>query len=145
MHDLPHQYAVSASATTESNVDVSSPGLTNIESAPPTEFGGPGNLWSPETFLAAAVADCFVLTFRAIARGFKLDWTAVRCDVDAVLDRPEKITRFTQFRLQVTLDVPRGVDEAKARRLIEKAEHGCLITNSLDADIQLNAEVRIAD
>ena len=32
------------------------------------EFGGPGDLWSPETMLAGAVAGCFILTFRAAAR-----------------------------------------------------------------------------
>ncbi len=143
MHDLPHRYAAAVSAGPEGNVRISSPSLTDIESAPPAEFGGPGDRWSPETLLAAAVADCFVLSFRAIARGFKMEWQSLRCEVEAVLDRVDKVTRFTEFHLRVVLDVPQGIDEAKARRLLEKAEQACLITNSLKSDTHLDAEVRV--
>ena len=68
MQQLPHSYVVSASAEAESNVTLSSDGLESVTSAPPEAFGGPGDLWSPETLLVAAVADCFILSFRAIAR-----------------------------------------------------------------------------
>lgn len=145
MHAFPHHYAVSAAAQTEGTVAVSSPGLATLESAPPAEFGGPGDRWSPETFLVAAVADCFILSFRAIARASKLDWVSIRCDVDGVLDRPERAIGFTEFHLDVVLDVPAGTDEGKARRLMEKAEITCLITNSLRSDTHLSAEVRVAD
>ena len=86
MHDFPHRYTVTASAATGQNVELTSPGLQAIRSEPPAEFGGPGDLWSPETLLAAAVADCFVLSFRAIARASKLEWRSLSCDVEAVLD-----------------------------------------------------------
>jgi len=144
MQNLPHNYVVAATARSDSNVQLSSPGLDNIESAPPAEFGGPGDAWSPETLLAAAVADCFILSFRAIARASKFEWTSVSCDVDATLDRVESVTRFTGFQQRVVLDVPAGTDEAKAIRMLEKAEHVCLITNSLKAETHLEAEVRIA-
>jgi organic hydroperoxide reductase OsmC/OhrA len=32
-----------------------------------TQLGGPGGQWSPETLLVAAAAECFILTFRAVA------------------------------------------------------------------------------
>lgn len=145
MQKLPHQYLVVAAANAEGNVDLSSTGLPPLESAPPAEFGGPGDRWSPETLLVAAVADCFVLTFKAIARASKLDWLSISCKVDGVLDRADNITQFTEFRLQVVLDAPPGTDEAKAKRLLEKSESACLITNSLKASPHLDAEVRIAE
>jgi organic hydroperoxide reductase OsmC/OhrA len=145
MKNLPHHYAVAATAGTEGNVDLTSPGLTRIDSAPPAEFGGPGDRWSPETLLVAAVADCFILTFRAIARASKLDWVSLSCDVDGALDRVDNVTRFTEFRLRAVLDAPPGTDEQKALRLLEKSERSCLITNSLTAENHLDAEVRIAE
>ena len=145
MQNLPHEYAVSASSRSSDNVTLKSPGLQNLESAPPSEFGGPGDLWSPETLLVAAVADCFVLSFRAIARASKLEWNAISCDVDAVLDRVDGVTRFTEFAQRVVLEVPNGTDEGRATRLLEKAEHVCLITNSMTAESRLDAEVRIVD
>jgi len=145
MQNLPHHYAVAATTSSEGNVDLTSPGLTRIDSAPPAEFGGPGDRWSPETLLVAAVADCFILTFKAIARASKLDWESLSCDVDGVLDRVDNVTQFTEFRLRVVLDAPQGTNEQKAMRLLEKSESACLITNSLNSESHLDAEVRIAE
>ncbi len=145
MQNLPHHYAVAATTSSEGNVSLMSPGLTRIDSAPPAEFGGPGDRWSPETLLVAAVADCFILTFKAIARASKMDWVSLSCDVDGILDRVDNATQFTEFRLRVVLDAPQGTDEQKAMRILEKSESACLITNSLNAEAHLDAEVRMAE
>ncbi|MBL4571846.1 MAG: OsmC family protein [Gammaproteobacteria bacterium] len=144
MQNLPHHYAVKATTTNDTHVDIGSSGLDSIESAPPAEFGGPGDRWSPETLLVAAVADCFLLTFKAIARVSKLDWVSLSCEVDGILDRVEKVTQFTEFVLHALIEVPEGTDEQKTRRLLEKSEQACLITNSLRAVTHLNVEVRIS-
>ena len=114
MQEFPHHYHVSASATGDANVELTSPGLSVLESAPPAEFGGPGDKWSPETLLAAAVADCFILSFRAIARASRLEWTSLDCRVDAMLDKVDRVTQFTGFHETVVLTVPAGTDEKKA-------------------------------
>lgn len=141
MQAFPHHYVVSASSTPDDQVVIEGNGLEVLHSAPPAQFGGPGDRWSPEDLLAAAVADCFILTFRAVARASNLEWQALNCTVDAVLDRPEKTSFFTEFHLSAQLTVPPGTDDARARRLLEKAEQGCLITNSLKSTIHLEASV----
>lgn len=143
MQKLPHHYRAAATSGPEGRVDLSSPGLEMLESAPPVEYGGPGDRWSPETLLVAAVADCFVLTFKAIARGSKFDWSTVVCNVEGVLDHVEDVTRFVNFRVHAVLDVPVGADEARAKRLLNKAEESCLVTQSLNASITLDVEVRV--
>ncbi len=145
MQDFPHHYRTRATARAEGNVDLTSAGLETLESAGPAEFGGPGDLWSPETLLAAAIADCFILSFRAVAKAAKFDWLSLSCDVDAVLDRVDRVIKFTEFHLAVVLEVPAGSDEARATRLLEKAEHVCLITNSLTGTAHLDATVKVAD
>ena len=145
MQNLPHNYVVSSRVSARENIELNSPGLAALDAAPPAEFGGPGDLWSPETLLAASVASCFILTFRAVARASKLEWTELVCDVDAVLDRVDRVTRFTEIRERVMLDVPAGTDEAKALRLLEKAEQACLVTNSLSAEVKLEAKVRVTE
>ena len=141
MQALPHNYKVSASAEPESLITLSSKNVDDIISAPPEEFGGPGDQWSPETLLVSAVADCFILTFRAIARASKLPWSALECEVDGTLNRTDGVTRFTQFNVRATLTVPAGVDVNKAEKLLEKSEKGCLITNSMTAGSHLEASV----
>jgi len=141
MQDLPHHYKVAASVDSESHVVLSSDGLENIDTAGPAEFGGPGDLWSPETLLVGAVANCFILSFRAIARASRFEWNALSCAVSGTLDKIDRVTQFTDFHLAVELAVPAGTDEKKAHRLLEKAERSCLITNSLIAASHLDANV----
>ena len=131
MQDYPHHYIVSADAPCEGTIDVSSPGLETLPSLAPAEFGGPGDLWSPETFLVAAVADCFILTFRAISRGSRFEWNSLSCEVDGVLDRVDKVTQFTDYHIKVVLHVPADSNQKKAERLLHKTEQVCLETNSL--------------
>ena len=143
MQDLPHYYRVAATAGPEGDVDLLSDRLDPISSAAPAEYGGPGDRWSPETLLVAAVADCFVLSFRAIARASKLSWLSLSCDVEGILARVEETTRFTEFNIQATLAVAEGTNEDRARRILEKAEASCLITNSLTGATHLSCEVTV--
>ncbi|HLT89702.1 MAG TPA: OsmC family protein [Woeseiaceae bacterium] len=142
MQELPHLYRVGAASTPEGFVALSSPGLARLESASPAEFGGPGTQWSPETLLVAAIADCFVLTFKSVAKASKFDWRFVSCEVEGTLDRRDGRMQFVRYLVRATLEVPAGTDEKRAYRLLEKAEENCLITNSLNGEIELETEVR---
>jgi len=143
MHPYPHLYTVQASATPEGDVPVTSPGLPVLATAAPVEFDGPGGRWSPETLLCAAVADCFLLSFRGVARASKLAWTSLECAVDGTLNRIEGKSYFTHIVVRATLRVPEGTDRDKAARLMEKAEHVCLISNSLVAERRVEATVLV--
>lgn len=145
MHPYPHAYSACAVAANAGLVAVSSPQLPSLESASPPEFDGPGGVWSPETLLCASLADCFVLSFRAVARAAHLEWVHLECRVDGVLERVERVAQFTRFATVARLIVPAGVDLDKARELLERAEHGCLIANSLRGSRTLDAEVVVAD
>lgn len=145
MQDLPHHYTVAAAAEAESTVTLSSSGLPDLATAGPPEFGGPGDLWSPEALLVGAIADCFILSFRAIARAAKLDWDSLRCEVTGTLDKIERVTQFTGYDISAELTIRAAGNAAKAERLLEKAEHHCLITNSLKAEPQLKTRVLVSD
>jgi peroxiredoxin-like protein len=144
MQDLPHHYHVTANAESDGNVTLKADNLPQLVTAPPAEFGGPGDQWSPETLLVGAVADCFVLTFRAIARASKLEWTHLECSAEGLLERVERVTRFTAFTVRASLTVPAGTDAEKARHLLEKSEEVCLVTRSMLAESHLEAEVIVA-
>ena len=145
MQELPHHYVAKASAEAGSDVLVESPGLESLQTAGPAEFGGPGDLWSPETLLVAAIADCYILSFRAIARASRMDWHSLSCDAIGDLDKIDKVTQFTGFRLKVRLEVPAGIREGKAERLLEKADKHCLITNSMKCGSTLDYEIVVRD
>jgi len=46
--------------------------------------------------------------------------------------------------LHARLTLPAGGDIARGKHLLEKAEKGCLITNSLKAETVLTADVTVA-
>lgn len=144
MHALPHRYRVTASGGASGRVVLRHAGVDPIESAPPVEFGGPGDAWSPEGLLVAAVADCFILTFRAVARAAQLEWSGLEVRVEGTLERRDGVTAFTAFELHATLGIGAGVDEALARGALERAERGCLVSNSLRAPVHLHAGLAIA-
>ncbi len=145
MQDLPHHYVVNASSQEGEPVTIKATDLPEIVSDAPVQFGGPGGRWSPEELMMAAVADCFILTFRAIARASKLEWTTIDCSVDGTLERIDKVTRFTTLTVRARLTVSADTDHAKAERLLHKSEENCLITNSMTAESHLDTEIVVAE
>ena len=143
MKPFPHRYRVEAAGQAEGSVTIGGPGLPSMRTAAPLEFDGPGDQWSPETLLVAAAVDCFILTFRAIARASKLGWDALSCNGEGVLDRGDGKTRFTSLALAAHLTLPDGADAQKAKHLLEKAEAACLITNSLALQPTFTCDVEV--
>jgi organic hydroperoxide reductase OsmC/OhrA len=141
MHPFPHRYIVNAAVRPGGDVPLSTEGVRIIESAPPKEFDGPGNQWSPEALLTAAVADCFVLNFRAIAAASKFAWASLEARTEGTLDRVEGKMRFTRFDTHAKLHVPAGADVERAKKLLEKAELTCPVANSLSSERHLTVEV----
>lgn len=144
MQDLPHHYVVTARAEGASNVMVSSEGLPDLETAGPAQFGGPGDVWSPEDMLVGAVANCLILSFRAIARKAKLEWLTLECEAEGVLDKLDGLTQFTGFTLKATLTIPDEKYRNKAGVILEKGEKYCLVTNSMKANCHLEATILVA-
>lgn len=141
MQEFPHSYVVKASAGPVGDVRLSSEARDPIISEPPPQFGGSGENWSPETLLVAAIADCFLLSFRAISRVGKLDWRSVQCDVDGTLAPIDRVAQFTHVALSVVVELDAQGDEEKAKKLLERAKKSCLITNSLKAEVTMKMQV----
>lgn len=143
MQNLPHHYRVSAAADNGPTVATSANHLPTMTVAAPAEFDGPGDQWSPETLLCAAVANCFVLSFKAIAQASRFDWQSLHCEVTGTLDKVERSMQFTRFDQQVKLTIGDASQRDKAIKLLEKAEQHCLVSNSLKAEIHLELDVAV--
>ena len=141
MQPLPHIYSSQAAATNVSSVHSSAHGAPALECTAPAEFGGPGDQWSPESLLVAAVASCFILTFKALARAAKLQWMNLECTSEGTLERAEGVLKFTRISTRARLIVTATTNHETCRRLLEKAERDCLIANSLLATRDLSMEI----
>ena len=145
MHPFPHRYRVKGAGRVTGDVELTAERLTSLRSATPIEFDGPGDRWSPETLLVGAVADCFILTFRAIAKASRLSWMSLDCEVTGTLDRADHTTQFTRFDITAHLVVGAGEDVDRARQALEKSERNCLVSSSLKGSIGLDATVEVGE
>lgn len=136
-----HFYTAKANATDSGSVKLDIEGLDSMESNAPKEFGGPGDKWSPEDLIVAAVADCFVLSFRAVAGMSKYSWKDLSCEVTGELDKADTGVQFVGFKVKARLVVDGDADVARAENLLKKAKGACFITNSLKAAAELELEV----
>ena len=141
MKPLPHTYTVRIAAGPTGHPMLTSPGVPELPTAPPREFDGSGDAWSPEQLLLAAVASCFLLTFRAIAKHSHVEFASVSVDSEGLVDRVDGRTRFTEIVLRPAVAVPAGADTHRVWRALEKAEANCIVTASLTARLRVEPPV----
>ena len=141
MKPLPHIYKAQLSGGPEGYAVISVAGIPELRTAPPADFGGPGDAWSPEDLLMAAVETCFLFTLRAVARASKLEFESLELSGEGTLDRKDGATRFTEIVLRPRLKLPAGADRDKAMRVLEKSEKACLVTASLSTPVRLDPEI----
>ncbi|PKD17810.1 osmotically inducible protein OsmC [Salegentibacter salinarum] len=140
-----HEYQVDLTWVEDRKGEVSSPELTDtIETATPPDFPkGMPNIWSPEHFLVAAVESCLMTTFLAIAENSKLDFISFKSKAIGKLDKVEGKFQMTEIILKPVLKIADESNAERAKRILEKSEKACLISNSIKSKIILEAEVVI--
>ena len=141
MKPLPHVYTARVTGGAEGYAMVAAAGVPELRTAPPADFDGPGDAWSPEQFLMAAVETCLLFTFRAVAQASKLEFTSLEVSGEGTVDRKDGATRFTQIVLHPRLTLPPGADRSRALRVLEKSEKACLISASLSTPVRLEPEI----
>ena len=144
---MENNYRVETSWKGGRNGVVSAEGVAEpkIRFSAPVEFKGESGYWTPEHFLVAAVASCFVVTFSAMAAASKLDFLSLEVTVDGTLRKVDGKLGFAEVVMRPTLTVVAGEDQKRGNHLLEKAEHGCLIARSLACPVTMEALVRTAD
>lgn len=142
MQDLPHTYQVKTKASASSLITTATDRFPEMTIAPPFEFGGPGDQWSPEDLLMSAISSCFILSFKAIARASSFDWQQLECEAQGILDKEGRDVKFTAVTIKATLIISDELTKEKGEKLLKKAESVCLITNSLTCELALETTIQ---
>lgn len=126
--------------------EASSPELLNVvDVATPPQFpNGVEGVWSPEHFFTAAVNSCFMTTFLAIADNSQLKFSTFDCQAMGKLEKVDGALMMSEIALRPKLTILDEEDEAKALRILERAERACLISNSIRSRVILEPEVQVA-
>jgi peroxiredoxin-like protein len=141
MKPLPHVYDVRLTGGPTGYATLSVEGAPALRSAPPLDFDGPGDAWSPEHLLLAAVETCFLFTLRAVAHASRVEFASLELSATGTVDRRDGMMRFTEILLRPKLVLPPGADRDKALRALEKSEKTCLVSASLATPIRLEPEI----
>ena len=141
-----HEYRVHAFGAGGRNGVVSAEGvLSSISFSAPPEFLGEPGRWTPEHFLVAAAASCFVSTFSSMAEKSRLEFASFNMDAEGVLGNEDGIWRFTEIKLRPVVAILNEVDRDRIIRLLGKAEKSCLIARSLQCKVVLFPAVKIPE
>jgi organic hydroperoxide reductase OsmC/OhrA len=138
---LPHRYTVRLRGGPTGHAPATADGLPELATAPPAEFDGPGDAWSPEHLLLAAVETCFLFTLRTVAQASRVEFTACEVAAEGTVDRDGGALKFTEIVLRVRLGLPPGADRDRARRAVDKAGRACLVSASLATPVRLEADL----
>jgi peroxiredoxin-like protein len=115
-----------------------------IEFSAPPEFRGEAGLWTPEHFFIAAVASCFITTFRAIAENSRFEPVSLDVSAEGVVEKREGGYEFTRVVLRPLLTISGENDRQRAARLLEKTELACLVSRSLKSEVTIEPRIELA-
>ena len=142
MKPLPHDYEITLAGASAGYATASAAGLPDLTTAPPAEYDGPGDAWSPEHLLLAAVSSCFLFTFRAVAKASHVEFVEVQTDTVGTVDRTGGVTRFTDIVVRPTVTTTAGANVAAVERAIDKAASRCLVSSSLNTRVRVEPTIR---
>lgn len=114
-----------------------------IHFSAPLDFGGEPGVWTPEDFLLAAVASCFIETFKAVARASKLDFQGIEVGVDGVIEKDAGGLRFTKITIRPALIIYDDAAQELALRALSKCERNCLVVRSLSSTIEFEPKILV--
>ncbi|MFO0700817.1 MAG: OsmC family protein [Nitrospira sp.] len=137
-----YMYQTAVKWTEQRKGMISCAGKPDVEVATPPEFKGHENIWSPEDLFVASANICLMTTFLAVAERAGLAFSAYESTAEGRLELVEGKFQFTAITIRPSITLKPGGDAAKAKELIEKAEHNCLISNSMKAHVTLETIIR---
>src|SRR5262245_4837508 len=137
MKPLPHLYEVTLSSAPKGYATLSTDGAPALRSAPPRDFGGPGDAWSPEHLLLASLESCFLFTFRAVAEASKFDFLSFEVAGSGTVDRKDGANGFIDIVLKSRSTVQKRADLEPHSRKMAKGKIACIVTTSVTVRVRL--------
>jgi peroxiredoxin-like protein len=115
-----------------------------IHVATPPVFGGVGKPWTPEHYFLSSISSCFMTTFLALSRKSNFEIVDLICRVTGKVAIVEGKYKFTQIDVYPKIYINSEPERQKATFILEKTHKYCLISNSVNANINYHDEVLVA-
>ena len=146
MHEFPVRLkweGSTAAADYTRNAIAGAPGKHVIQASSAGGYGGDPARWNPEDLFGAALANCHMLTFLALAKKAGVDVRSYEEDATVTLDTVDHVTRITKVRLAPKITISASSDPDKTRVMFEKAHKYCFVANSTTAEVVMEPTVQV--
>jgi organic hydroperoxide reductase OsmC/OhrA len=127
-------------------------GIAKSSSAPnaihftsPPAFGGLDGRWTPEDLLLCAVASCYTTTFQTLAENSTFEYTDLQVQVDADIRKAETGYAFAEVVIHAILTLSQAEEQARAIKLLHKAEGLCLVSRALSVKQKFEPLVQVRE
>jgi organic hydroperoxide reductase OsmC/OhrA len=140
-----HTYEVNLRWNADRKGILTSPVLpSQIEVATPPEFPkGMKNIWTPEHLFVAAINSCLMATFLDIAENSKFDFISFESNAVGTVEKLDGKLAVTEILLKPTIVVPTLKHEEQLRKILEKSEKACTISNSIKTKVILEPIIKV--
>jgi organic hydroperoxide reductase OsmC/OhrA len=120
--------------------------LPPVMTSSPPEFHGEPGYWTPEHLFVAAVESCLMTTFLAIAEKARLEVVSYRSSSLAKLESLDGGgLGFSRILIRPIVKLRNEEDREKARRVLEKAEKHCFVSNALSVPVHYDSSIVICE
>jgi peroxiredoxin-like protein len=112
-----------------------------IKVSTPPEFRGDKNMWSPEELLIGSVNSCIMTAFLYYVQRESLDLLSYESEAEGILQRIEGKFRFSKIDVKPKIVLSSVSEVEKAKSIIELSERNCFISNSIKAEVSVDADI----
>ena len=124
--------------------DLKAGGLQAKISIPP-EMDGPGIGTNPDEMLLGAAATCYIITLAAMLERSGIEKVNLIMESEGIVDVTNGVITYKKIIHRPVLTLPAATTEAiakKAKRLAEKAETSCMISQALKGNVEIELEYK---
>jgi len=144
-HGIQYDYRVKALQGEDRIVHIKAANVApSVICATSSDFpNGLAGYWSPETFLLASVAASYVNTYQLFCDRNKVQPVSLECEASGTVASVDGRLAFTGVMLNPIITLASHEDEEMARKILEKAHHHCLISNSLNCPVSVSENILV--
>jgi organic hydroperoxide reductase OsmC/OhrA len=117
--------------------------LSAISFGAPSDHPDEPTCWTPEHFLIAAVASCFISTFSDIAEKTQLEITSFILDAELVLGTNQGVHSPTRINLRPIVSIIKEQNRNEVIQLLEQSARQCSVAQSLRLSVVVFPVVEI--
>ena len=141
MHKLPIEFNSIAHATGEfEKLWTTMSDQRVLDHSIPAEFGGSGGGFSPEDLFLQSIMNCFIGTFKVIAKSSKLNFSKLDVSGRLIVDKgPEGKTCMKTINLQIKIYDSDRPDRLET--IVGKVFRDGFIINSVKSEIKYELEI----